>query len=92
MRDGRIIDLKLSFDYYNTKFVLFFRDSYLLLPSSLSKLDINFNVENKGIFPYSFVNDNIISLYYLGTVPDYIYFINISIEEYNNYKYGFTNK
>lgn len=36
-------------------FNLYFRDSYLLLPSSLAKLAKNFKVENKGIFPYEYV-------------------------------------
>jgi len=91
MRDGRIIDLKFSFEFNNNKFVLFFRDSYLLLPSSLRKLAINFNVENKGVFPYAFVNDNKVPLVYNGSVPDYKYFSNISIEEYNKYKNSFNN-
>jgi hypothetical protein len=85
MRDGRIIDLKFSFDFNDTKFSLFFRDSYLLLPSSLRKLAINFNVENKGIFPYDFVNDINIPLDYKGLVPDIKYFNNISLEDYNKY-------
>lgn len=50
MRDGRIIDLKLSTD----NFAIYFIDYYLLLPSLLNKLAINFNVENKGILPYKF--------------------------------------
>jgi hypothetical protein len=90
IKDNNIIDLKFSFDLWNTKFTLFFRDSYLLLPSSLAKLAINFNVENKGIFPYSFVNDNKTPLDYIGSVPDYKYFSKISIEEYNSYKAAFS--
>jgi DNA polymerase type B, organellar and viral len=69
IRDGRIIELKFAFEFNKTKLSLFFRDSYLLLPISLSKLAINFNIENKGFFPYSFVNDSNISLDYRGTVP-----------------------
>lgn len=37
VRDGRIIDLKVSFGG-ERKYNLYFRDSYLLLPSSLAKL------------------------------------------------------
>ena len=85
IRDGRIMDLKFSFEFNNTKFNLFFRDSYLLLPSSLRKLAINFNVENKGIFPYAFVNDINIPLNYKGVVPDIKYFDSISQEDYNKY-------
>jgi DNA polymerase type B, organellar and viral len=89
MRDGRIIDLNFAFEFNNTKFTLFFRDSYLLLPSSLAKLAINFHVENKGIFPYSFVNDKNISLEYIGNVPDLKYFNNLSIEDYSKYYNSF---
>ena len=44
IRDGRIIDLKLSWKNYS----IYFRDSYLLLPSSLAKLANNFKVQSKG--------------------------------------------
>ena len=50
-----------------------------MLPISLSKLAINFNIENKGFFPYYFVNDSNISLVYRGTVPAYNYFYNNNI-------------
>jgi DNA polymerase type B, organellar and viral len=91
MRDGRIIDLKFSFDFNGTNFNLFFRDSYLLLPSSLRKLAINFNVENKGIFPYSFVNLNNISLDYIGRVPSYQYFTNLKMIDYIKYYKSFNH-
>jgi len=91
MREGRIIDLKFLFEFNNTKFNLFFRDSYLLLPSSLRKLAINFNVENKGVFPYAFVNDINIPLNYKGVVPDIKYFDSISQEDYNKYYNTYEN-
>jgi hypothetical protein len=50
IRDGRIIDLKFQFSNYS----VYFRESYLLLPSSLKKLAINFNVQQKGLFPHLF--------------------------------------
>lgn len=94
IRDGRIIELKFAFEFNKTKLSLFFRDSYLLLPISLSKLAINFNIENKGFFPYSFVNDSNISLDYRGTVPAYKYFNsnNISYEDYFKYSLCYTGK
>ena len=49
IRDSRIIDLKF---YYSEDYVLYFRDSLLLLPSSLKSLAKNFELENKGIFPF----------------------------------------
>ena len=39
------------------KYKISFRDSYLMLPTSLAKLAKQFKVVNKGIFPYKFVND-----------------------------------
>jgi hypothetical protein len=52
---GKIISLKFSYNNYN----ITFKDSYLLLPSSLRKLCKSFKVKNaKGIFPYGLL-DNI---------------------------------
>jgi len=93
IREGKLIDLKFSFGSDN--YSLFFRDSYLMLPSALKKLAENFNVENKGIFPYKFVNESGISLDYDGKVPAYKYFTDLSIEEYikycNQFKYSNWN-
>ena len=58
-----------------------FRDSYQILIGSLAK---SFHVEDKGLFPYDFVNVN--NLNYIGEVPDIKYFNNISENEYNEYK------
>lgn len=66
IRDGRFIDLRFNFaDKYN----LYFRDSLLLLPAPLRSLAKNFSlsgVEDKGLFPYRFVNNKIIPLDYKG--------------------------
>jgi len=78
-RDGNFINIKLIFA---NKYCLYFRDSFLLLPSSLRNLAINFNVENKGIFPYKFVNNPDISLNYKGKVAEYRLFDNITEKEY----------
>ena len=86
IRDGRLIDIRMS---YLDKYHIYFRDSLLILPSSLKKLAINFNVAQKGIYPYKFVNDN--TLDYIGNVPEYNYFDNISLEEYNEYYKSFDN-
>jgi len=95
IRDGRIINIKMS--YLPTKdtkkpYVFEFRDSLLLLPSSLKNLAITFKVDNKDIFPYEFLINTDISLNYIGAVPEFKYFKNISIEEYNKYKEDFINK
>lgn len=56
LKDGKIINLKLNYDSINS-YQINFRDSFLILPSSLSKLAIQFKVDNKTLFPYNFVND-----------------------------------
>ncbi len=46
---GRIIPVKFTYN----KYTIIFKDSYLLLPSSLRKLCKSFNIKDpKGIFPY----------------------------------------
>jgi hypothetical protein len=77
IKDDKIIDIKIIFGKYNISF----RDSLLMLPTSLSKLAKQFNVENKSLFPYNFVNNkynNNIDLNYIGKVPSFKYFINRS--------------
>ncbi len=59
IKDGKFINLEVYFKLNHKTYKIIFRYSYLLLPSSLSKLSKAFNVLNqKGIFPYSFVNEN----------------------------------
>jgi DNA polymerase type B, organellar and viral len=85
IRDGKIIDFKF---YYKNNYYLNFRDSYLLLPLSLSKLSKTFKLDNKGVFPHKFVNNKNISLDYEGKFPRIKFFDmkKISLEEYKNYK------
>ena len=90
IKDNKIIEIKIIFGKYN----IAFRDSYLMLPSSLSKLTKQFNVSNKTIFPYNFINDkfnNNINLNYIGKVPGIKYFINLTLDQYNEYKQNFLN-
>jgi DNA polymerase type B, organellar and viral len=82
IKDGKVMDIKFNF---NKKDYIYFRDSYLLLPASLRALAIAFNVENKGIFPYRFVNKPDMSLGYSGPVPGYEYFDKITKTEYKSY-------
>lgn len=86
-RDSDFINIELKAN--KRLFTINIRDSLLLLPSSLKKLCKAFNAENeqKSIFPYSF--SNIAPLDYNGAVPEYKYFDNISIDEYNEYKNSF---
>lgn len=90
IKDGKMINIKLTFSKNNISF----RDSYLILPSSLSKLSKQFNVSNKTIFPYNFINDKFnknIILNYIGKVPAIKYYIDISLDQYNIYKQNFIN-
>lgn len=82
LKDGNIINLNLSWKNSNGKSVydINFRDSLLLLPNSLRKLSKAFNVENKGIFPYRFVNDPTISLQYEGLTPNISFYDDVSID------------
>lgn len=88
IRDNKVIDLKVKFG----KYTIFFRDSYLLLPTSLFRLSLNFGVESKSIFPYKFVNDTEIENEYKGPVPSFDRFENITNEEYLCYSKEFENK
>jgi hypothetical protein len=90
IHNGRIISINLNFGKDN-KYNLHFRDSYLILLASLSKLCKSFKVEIlKGFFPYLFVNED--NLNYIGNVPTFKYFDNkISLDKYSEYKSKFNN-
>jgi hypothetical protein len=101
IKDDQLINIKCNFGPLNKnlkpKYNISFRDSLLTLPSSLKNLAVNFNVENKGLFPYKFVTNDI-SLNYIGKIPDYKFFIdefkkegNITIDEYKHYCNSFKN-
>jgi hypothetical protein len=88
-KDNKFINIKLSWGENkdkkgNVKFNINFRDSFLLLPSSLRKLSIAFGVESKGFFPMKFVNDPSIPLTYVGPTPNFYLYEDIDINKYNN--------
>jgi hypothetical protein len=93
-RDSKIIELKIDYNLEGKrKYSLYFRDSLLILPSSLKKLGKSFNVDIvKSIFPYDFVNRNDINLNYEGDVPSISYFNDITLNEYKAYIKQFKNK
>jgi hypothetical protein len=91
IKDGKFINIKLSWKRYidennheKFRYHINFRDSFLILPSSLRKLSKAFNVENKGHFPFRFVNNPAIDLNYVGPTPDFSLFDGISSMEYNS--------
>lgn len=90
IHNGRIISITINYGK-NNEYQIHFKDSYLLLLSSLNKLTTNFGVENrKSIFPHLFVNES--NLNYVGSVPNFKYFDNkITLDEYDNYKNSFNS-
>jgi hypothetical protein len=85
---GRLISVSLNFGK-NNEYQLKFRDSYLILLTSLFRLCKAFSIkDSKILFPLFFVNEN--NLDYIGEVPDIKYFDNIDINDYNKYKSKFN--
>jgi hypothetical protein len=92
MKDGKMINLNFTWkpsEESNKTYSIEFRDSLLMLPISLRKLCIAFNVDNKGIFPYDFAND--IYLDYNGNVPAINFFDKVTQDEYNTYLSNYVN-
>lgn len=83
LRNGKIYNIRLELlGNKKQKYVLYLRDSLLLLPLSLEKLGRSFNIKNiKTIFPIHSVNE--LPLDYIGLLPSKIYFKNDT--EYENY-------
>jgi hypothetical protein len=94
IKDGKMINLAISWKKTENSlksYKIDFRDSLLLLPVSLRKLAKAFNVEEKGNFPYSFLNNYNIKLDYVGDVPSINFFSNITEEIYNDYKSNYNH-
>jgi hypothetical protein len=79
-KDNKVISLVyLNKDDDKTMIEIF--DSYLILPSSLRTLALKYKVgDQKGYFPYDFVNES--NLDYIGITPNISFFNGISPEEY----------
>jgi DNA polymerase type B, organellar and viral len=90
IHNDKMLSLRANFGK-NNEYQIEFKDSYLILLASLSKLSKYFKIKSpKTIFPFLFVNEN--NLDYKGKVPSFEMFDNkISREEYNNYKSKFNN-
>lgn len=99
IRDNNIIDIIFHYGK-NNMYKLYFRDSLLLLPSSLRKLGVNFSVDvKKSYFPYNFINNENIPLNYKGEVPSIDYFDitppkddSFTVDDYNKYCNEFKTK
>jgi hypothetical protein len=86
---GRLISVTLNFGR-NNEYQLKFRDSYLILLTSLFRLCKAFAIKNaKTIFPLFFVNEN--NLNYVGEVPEMKFFPKINITDYNDYRAKYNN-
>jgi len=95
INNGKLISIEFKYKkkHWKNYIVLSFRDSYQILPASLKKLAKSFDVTTqKSIFPYNFVNNPNLNLLYIGKVPAYEYFVNITYEEYVLYCKQFKNK
>jgi len=88
INDNKFIEIKFKFGNYCLKF----RDSFLLLPSSLEKLATGFNVSKKETFPVLFVNNANIGLNYKGVIPPIEYFVNLGEDKYLEYCKLFQGK
>jgi hypothetical protein len=85
IHNGDLISIGFKFNGYH----ITFKDSLKLLIVSLRNLGKVFGIDTqKSIYPYTFVNEN--NLNYEGKVPEFKYFDNISINEYNEYNSNFN--
>ena len=84
IKDGKFINIKLIWKKGKRTYFINFRDSLLMLPSSLGKLAKAFNVEAKGHFPFKFVNDPNIPLNYVGPTPDLSFYEDLSKDDYSS--------
>jgi hypothetical protein len=95
IRDGRIINLKVVYfptlrtnKNNNKTYYVEFRDSYLLLTTSLENLGNSFalnkgKLEQKLPFPYKFINEANVDFSYVGPFPDFKFFDKINETEYD---------
>jgi DNA polymerase type B, organellar and viral len=80
-RDNSLLKLEIKLrKSYNNFVKITLVDSLNLLNMSLDKLSKEFNVGEKGIFPYTFVNRN--TLFYIGQTPHIDYYNHIQPDEY----------
>ena len=90
IHDDKIISISFKYKDYD----ITFKDSQQMLNVSLRSLGKSFGVDVlKGYFPYDFVNKD--NLDYIGIIPDFKYFVNISHDEYDgitSYNWNLKNE
>jgi DNA polymerase type B, organellar and viral len=84
--NGKLLSIKVKIVCKNKTKTIIFKDSFLLLPLSLRKLCVAFNVETpKGYFPFKLTN-----IFYSGIIPKFTEWTGITLSEYDsllsNYK------
>ena len=79
-KENKILSITILNTKTKTKFKIL--DSIQMLNGSLDSLCKSFKIVNqKGIFPHSFVNKD--NLFYIGDTPSFIYFKNMPLSLYN---------
>jgi hypothetical protein len=90
-KDNKLISIKATKLFDNKKINIIFHDSLLLFPLSLEKLIKTLSIPTQKLwFPYLFPNKN--NLNYIGALPDFKYFNNISLNEYTKLENIYKNK
>ena len=78
IHNGKIISINLKVFGLNRTKTIIFKDSMLLLPSSLRNLCLSFNVKtSKSYFPFDLGD-----IFYLGKFPEFEYWTDISREKW----------
>ena len=81
-RKSTILKLQISKTVDKTKHTITICDSCAIFPDSLSNLAKKYKISTlKGDFPHGFVNNK--TIFYIGNTPDYSYFENTDIKDYN---------
>ena len=85
-KDGKFLNIKIGFKLDKKQYNIHLKDSLLLLENSLAKLAKQFNLDDKGLFTYSFPKSNYLG--YIGDIPSYSFFDTkkVSLNQYEEYK------
>jgi hypothetical protein len=86
--NGKLISITFMFKYNGIVKTIIFKDSFLMLPSSLRSLCEAFQVESvKGYFPFN-LNETL----YTGIFPKFEYWTDITLSEWDNLKSSFGKR